>query len=78
EYFQEENELEIEVANLMANRIAWLDREGAAWKKFYNVNFPARFGLNRNENGLFDASGWEPQPSGMAGPVTLIPYNEIQ
>lgn len=73
EYFREENELVIEVANLMANRIAWLDRENVYWKKFYNVNFPARFGLNRNENGLFDASGWDPVASGLAGPVTLTP-----
>ena len=40
--FRARNVLEIEVTNLMANRIADLDRRGVAWKKFYNINFPAR------------------------------------
>ncbi len=65
------NLLEIEVSNLMANRIAGMDRDGTFWKKFYNVNFPARKSENRGKNGLFDASGWEPRPSGLIGPVTL-------
>ncbi|MGD2095053.1 MAG: glycosyl hydrolase, partial [Phycisphaerales bacterium] len=34
---QEDNILEIEVSNLMANRIADLDRRGVNWKKFYNI-----------------------------------------
>jgi hypothetical protein len=67
-----ENQLQIRVANLMANRIADLDRRKVPWKKFYNVNFPARLGENR-KNGLFDASHWEPLPSGLLGPVTLTP-----
>ena len=25
------------------------------------------------KNGLFDASTWEPLPSGLAGPITLTP-----
>ena len=37
-----ENVLEIHVSNLMANRIAALDKAGVRWRKFYNVNFPAR------------------------------------
>jgi len=28
---------------------------------------------NRNKEGLFDASGWQPLPSGLLGPVTLTP-----
>jgi hypothetical protein len=68
-----ENVLEISVTNLMANRIADLDRRGVFWKKFYNVNFPARLAENRGENGLFDASRWTPLPSGLIGPVTLTP-----
>lgn len=67
------NELNIEVANLMANRIAYLEREGIPWKKFYNINMSAREAENRNEHGLFDASGWEPRASGLMGPVTLTP-----
>ena len=71
ELFREDNLLEVEVTNLMANRIADMDKRGVLWKKFYNVNFPARRRENRGENGLFDASGWEPRPSGLLGPVTL-------
>ncbi len=70
---QDQNVLTVEVANLMANRIAYMDQNNMGWKKFYNINFPARFGENRNERGLFDASDWEPQDSGLMGPVTLTP-----
>jgi hypothetical protein len=66
----DDNELEIQVSNLMANRIADLDKRKVLWKKFYNVNFPARKPENR-VNSLFDASGWEPMESGLLGPVTL-------
>jgi hypothetical protein len=71
--FRARNVLEIEVTNLMANRIAYLDRRGVPWKKFYNVNFPARLAANRGSEGLFNASSWAPLPSGLAGPVTLTP-----
>ena len=75
---REENRLEVSVTNLMANRIADLDRRGVFWKKFYNVNFPARLSENRGENGLFDASRWTPLPSGLMGPVTLTPVETFQ
>ena len=65
------NTLEIEVTNLAANRIAALDREAVPWKKFYNVNFPARFPQNRGPDGLFSAAQWEPAESGLIGPVTI-------
>jgi hypothetical protein len=68
-----QNRLEVTVSNRMGNRIADMDRRGVFWKKFYNVNFPSRLRENRGANGLFDASSWEPQPSGLAGPVTLTP-----
>jgi hypothetical protein len=70
---RERNVVEVEVTNLMANRIADLDRRGVAWKKFYNVNFPARLQTNRGADGLFSAAKWTPLPSGLAGPVTLTP-----
>lgn len=73
---RKENTLTIEVANSMANRIAYLDRQKVFWKKFYNVNFPARLGENRNKQGLFDASDWAPKPSGLLGPVSLQPVKE--
>jgi hypothetical protein len=69
----ERNVVEIEVTNLMANRIADLDRRGVAWKKFYNVNFPARLQTNRGADGLFSAAKWAPLPSGLVGPMTLTP-----
>jgi hypothetical protein len=64
------NSLEIQVSNLMANRIAYLDRNKVEWKKFYNVNFAARLREN-NKNGIFDASAWQPRASGLLGPVTI-------
>jgi len=70
---REANVLEISVSNLMANRIADMDRRGIVWKKFYNVNFPANRAENRSANGLFDASKWSPLDSGLLGPVTLTP-----
>lgn len=69
--------LAIEVSNLMANAIADLDRRGINWKRFYNVNFPARLEVNR-KNGLFDASEWLPLESGLLGPVTLAPLSSQQ
>jgi hypothetical protein len=69
---QQENALEIQVTNLMANRIISLDKKGVKWKKFYNINFPARKEENRKD-GLFDASEWTYRPSGLLGPVQLLP-----
>jgi hypothetical protein len=66
------NTLQVKVSNSMANRIAWMDREGMTWKKFYNINFPARKPENVKNN-LFDASRWNVVPSGLTGPVRLIP-----
>jgi hypothetical protein len=68
-----ENELEVDVTNLMANRIADLDRRKVPWKKFYNINFPARLPENRGPDGLFTGAQWPPLDSGLLGPVTLAP-----
>ena len=73
EAFEESNLLEIEVSNLMANRIADLDRRGVFWKRFYNINVSARTRENLGPAGVFDASQWEVRPSGLEGPVYLIP-----
>lgn len=72
--FHQTNKLEIIVANLMANRIIYMDKNNIPWKIFYNTNMPAR----RRENvkdGLFNASEWKPLPSGLSGPVTLTYVN---
>ncbi|MEK7952212.1 glycosyl hydrolase [Luteolibacter soli] len=61
------NVLEVEVTNLAANRIADLDRRKVPWKAFHEINF-----VNIDYKN-FDASGWKPLPSGLLGPVTLVP-----
>lgn len=71
---QATNKLEIVVANLMANRISYMDKNNLPWKIFYNTNMPARKRENA-KNGLFDASAWKPLPSGLSGPVTLTPVS---
>ncbi len=59
--------LEVDVTNLMANRIRCLDRAGVEWRRFYDINFVTI------QYRPFDASGWEPLESGLLGPVRLIP-----
>jgi hypothetical protein len=71
---QKQNQLKIQVANLMANRIASMDRNEQPWKIFYNINMSAK----RKENlldGVFDARKWSPQPSGLDGPVRILRYD---
>jgi len=65
------NKLEIIVANLMANRISYMDKNNLPWKIFYNTNMPARRRENA-KNGIFDAAAWKPLPSGLLGPVSLV------
>ena len=61
------NTLEIEVANLPANRIAQMDRDGVKWRKFKEINV---VDLNYKK-GLYDQ--WETVPSGLNSDVRLIP-----
>lgn len=62
------NEIKIEVANLMANRIRHMDQHGISWRNYHEINF-----VNINYK-PFDAAGWGLQPSGLIGPVTITPY----
>lgn len=62
---QGENSLVIEVTNLAANRIAYMDRQKIPWKTFKEIN------IVNKEYKPFDASAWTPRPSGLLGPVTL-------
>ena len=66
------NVLEVEVTNLAANRIRDMDRRGVAWKIMHEINF-----VNINYR-PFDASGWELTPSGLLGPVRLVPQRVLQ
>ena len=61
------NRLTIDVTNLAANRIRDLERRGVAWKNFHEINF-----VNVHYK-PFDAADWPLQPSGLLGPVSLMP-----
>ena len=62
------NSIDFEVANLMANRIRQMDLQKVPWRNYHEINF-----VNIDYKS-FDASGWKPMPSGLLGPVGLIPY----
>ncbi|MFB2117747.1 glycosyl hydrolase [Parapedobacter sp. 2B3] len=62
------NTIRIEVANLMANRIRGKDRRGEEWRRYHEINFVSI------DYKPFDASKWPVQPSGLAGPVTIVQY----
>ncbi len=62
-----QNEISIEVTNLSANRIRDIDTRGIEWRKFYDINFVSHL------YEPFDASIWPLKPSGLLGPVKLIP-----
>lgn len=64
------NVLRIDVTNLAANRIRDLDIRGVPWKAFHEINF-----VNVHYQPL-DASKWSLQPSGLLGPVRLVPLKE--
>ncbi|GEO06088.1 glycosyl hydrolase family 2 [Adhaeribacter aerolatus] len=63
------NTLKVEVANLMANRIRYMDQHKIEWRRYHEINF-----VNINYK-PFDASVWRPMPSGLMGPVTLTAYS---
>ncbi|RIV17590.1 glycoside hydrolase [Fibrisoma montanum] len=61
------NRLEVDVTNLSANYMRLYDRQHPEWKRFYDINIvDIRYRP-------FDASRWEPMPSGLLGPVRLVP-----
>lgn len=58
------NVLEIEVTNLAANEVRARARAGERWDRYFIVDIGY---------GRFDPASWEPLPSGLLGPVRLIP-----
>ena len=64
---EEKNTINIEVCNLMANRIRYMDQHKIVWRKYHEINF-----VNIDYKN-FDASNWKVQPSGIDGFVKLIP-----
>ncbi len=65
------NILELDVTNLAANRIRDMDKRGVQWKIMREINF-----VNINYK-PFDASQWALTPSGLLGPVTLVPLQKL-
>jgi len=65
-----ENTIKIEVVNLMANRMRYMDQQGIVWRKYHEINF-----VNINYKD-FDASKWNVMPSGLQGPVVIVPMNK--
>ncbi|MBR1882237.1 MAG: glycosyl hydrolase family 2 [Muribaculaceae bacterium] len=59
------NEVEIEVTNLPANRIAAMDRRGEPWRKFKNINM-VDIHYEHTTYGH-----WQSVPSGLLSPVTI-------
>lgn len=66
------NSLRIEVTNLAANRIRDLDMRKVPWKAFHEINF-----VDIRYHPL-DASKWPLQPSGLLGPVQLMPMKTLK
>ena len=66
------NTLEVEVTNLPANRIADMDRRGVKWRIFKDINIAA---LGYKKGTYAD---WQPVPSGLMGPVLIIPMKTIE
>lgn len=67
-----ENTLEVEVTNLPANRIADMDRRGVKWRIFKDINIAA-LGYKKG-----DYARWKPVPSGLLGPVQIVPVHAIK
>jgi hypothetical protein len=65
------NLLEIEVTNLPANRVRDLDLRKVDWKIMKDINLAS---LSYKS---LDASRWGVQPSGLLGPVRLVPLESL-
>lgn len=63
---EKDNVMEIEVTNLAANYMRLRDKQAPDWKKFYDINI---VDITYKK---FDASKWEPMPSGLLGPIKLV------
>ncbi len=64
--FNARNTVILNVRNLSANQIRNMDLQHRYWKKFYDANI-----LDINYK-PFDASKWEPVPSGILGKIKII------
>ncbi|WP_416849742.1 glycosyl hydrolase [Flavobacterium sp. LT1R49] len=64
------NTLTVKVTNLGANRVRDMELKGEEWKIFYEINMVDK------DYKKFDATKWDPTPSGLLGPVTITPLKE--
>lgn len=64
------NTLKVQVTNLSANRIRDKELKGEEWKIFYEINMVDK------DYKKFDATKWNPTPSGLLGPVTITPLKQ--
>jgi hypothetical protein len=69
---QRRNVLEIDVTNLAANRIRDMDRRKKPWRVMKDIDI-----VNVHYR-PFDAAQWALAPSGLLGPVRLIPMKRTQ
>ena len=67
-----ENKLTVKVTNLAANRLRAKEMRGEEWKTFYEINM-----VNKDYE-KFDATKWDPMPSGLVSPVKLIPLKTLK
>jgi hypothetical protein len=65
------NKLEVQVTNLAANRLRDLERREPEWKIFYDINM-----VDRHYE-AFDATVWDPMPSGLLGDVRIVPLEPV-
>lgn len=61
------NTLTLKITNLPANRVRDMELRGEEWKIFYEINMVDK------DYKKFDATKWDPTPSGLLGPVSLTP-----
>ncbi len=64
------NKIKIKVTNLAANRIKNLEMRGEEWKIFHEINM-----VNKDYE-KFDATKWDPTPSGLTSPISLTPLHQ--
>lgn len=65
------NTLRLKVTNLAANRVRAKEIRGEEWKIFHEINMVDK------DYQVFDATQWDPMPSGLLGPITITPLKEI-
>jgi hypothetical protein len=65
------NVLEVEVSNMPANRVRDLELRKVDWKIMKDIN------LASLRYRALDAARWQPAPSGLLGPVRLVPLELV-